>query len=70
MAALALAGVGLWLFFGDGIQLAGLSLGFVGTWLFVAAVWFVVDAVHRIPRSEADLPSPPASGRPGSASAS
>ena len=54
MAALALAGIGLWLFFGDGIRLAGLSLGFVGTWLFVAAVWFAVDAVHRIPRSEAE----------------
>lgn len=52
--ALLLAGAGLYLFFGNGIELARLSLGFVGVWLFVAAVWLLVDAVHRIPRSEAE----------------
>jgi|SRR5690606_3406882 len=55
IASLLLAGVGLWLFFGDGIELLGASMGFVGVWVFVAATWFMVDAVHRIPRSEAEL---------------
>ncbi|MDQ2701521.1 MAG: hypothetical protein M3Y70_01630 [Pseudomonadota bacterium] len=55
IAALVLAGTGSWMFFGDGIELAGTSLGFAGAWLFVAAVWFFVDAVHRIPRSDAEL---------------
>lgn len=55
IASLLLAGVGLWLFFGDGIELVGASMGFVGVWVFVAATWFMVDAVHRIPRSEAEL---------------
>lgn len=54
VATLVLAGIGLWLFFGDGIELAGRSLGFVGVWLFVAAAWFFVDAVQRVPRSEAE----------------
>ena len=55
IASLLLGGVGLWMFFGDGIELAGASLGFVGVWLLVAATWFLVDAVQRIPRSEAEL---------------
>lgn len=53
--ALLLAGAGLWLFYGDGIELVGMSFGFVGVWLFCAGVWILVDAVHRIPRSEAEL---------------
>lgn len=55
VASLLLAGAGLWLFFCEGIELVGMSFGFVGVWLFVAAVWFFVDAIHRIPRSEAEL---------------
>ena len=54
-ASLVLAGAGLTLFFGNDYRALGLPLGFVGVWLFVAAVWFFVDAVHRIPRSEAEL---------------
>jgi L-asparagine transporter-like permease len=54
IASLVLAGAGLSLFFGDGIELVGVSFGFIGVWLFVAAAWFFVDAVHRIPRSEAE----------------
>ena len=55
IASLVLAGIGLWLFFGEGIEMAGLSFGFVGVWVFCAAVWLLVDAVHRVPRSEAEL---------------
>ncbi len=52
IACLLLAGVGLALFFGGEYRDLGLPLGWVGTVLFVAAVWFCVDAVHRIPHSE------------------
>src|SRR5690554_3387521 len=55
LVSLLLAGIGLWLFFGNGIEIAGASLGFVGVWLLVGATWFMVDAVHRIPRSDAEL---------------
>ncbi|MFC7300784.1 hypothetical protein [Cognatiluteimonas weifangensis] len=55
IASLLLAGIGLWLFFGDGIEIVGMAFGFVGVWVFCAAVWLLVDAVHRIPRSEAEL---------------
>ncbi len=55
IASLLLAGIGLWLFFGEGIRIVGLSYGFVGVWVFCAAVWLLVDAVQRIPRSEAEL---------------
>lgn len=52
IACLLLAGVGLALFFGGEYRDFDLPLGWVGTVLFVAAVWFCVDAVHRIPHSE------------------
>jgi uncharacterized membrane protein len=52
VACLLLAGVGLALFFGGEYRDLGLPLGWVGTVLFVAAVWWCVDAVHRIPHSE------------------
>ena len=54
IACLLLAGVGLVLFFGGEYRDLGLPLGWVGTVLFVAAVWFCVDAVQRIPHSEAE----------------
>ena len=54
IACLALAGVGLELFFSGEYRDLGLPLGWVGTVLFVAAVWFCVDAVQRIPRSDAE----------------
>lgn len=49
---LVLAGAGLALFFSGEYRDFGLPLGWVGSLLFVAAVWFCVDALHRIPRSE------------------
>lgn len=52
IACLLLAGVGLALFFTGEYRDLPLPLGWVGTFLFVAAVWFCVDAVHRIPHSE------------------
>ena len=52
IACLLLAGVGLALFFGGEYPDFDLPLGWVGTVLFVAAVWFCVDAVQRIPHSE------------------
>ncbi len=52
IACLLLAGVGLALFFGGEYRDFDLPLGWVGTVLFIAAVWFCVDAVHRIPHSE------------------
>ena len=52
IACLLLAGVGLALFFGGEYRDFDLPLGWVGTVLFVAAVWLCVDAVHRIPHSE------------------
>jgi len=54
IACLLLAGVGLALFLGGEYRDLDLPLGWVGTVLFVAAVWFCVDAVHRIPHSEAE----------------
>lgn len=52
IACLLLAGVGLALFFGGEYRDFDLPLGWVGTVLFIAAVWLCVDAVHRIPHSE------------------
>lgn len=54
IAWLVVAGVGLALFFSGDYRDLPLPLGWVGTFLFVVAVWFSVDAVHRIPRSEAE----------------
>lgn len=52
IAWLLLAGVGLALFFSGDYRDIPLPLGWIGTFLFVAAVWFSVDAVHRIPHSD------------------
>lgn len=52
VASLVLAGVGLALFFGGEYRDFPLPLGWIGTLVFVAAVWFFVDQVNRIPRSE------------------
>ena len=52
IACLLLAGLGLALFMGGEYRDFDLPLGWVGTVLFVAAVWFCVDAVQRIPHSE------------------
>jgi hypothetical protein len=49
---LALAGVGLALFFGGDYRDIPFPLGWLGTLLFVAAVWFCVDLVGRIPHSD------------------
>lgn len=59
IASLFFAGVGLALFFGNNYRgwTSGLDLplDLIGAWVFVPAVWFFVDAVHRVPRSEAEL---------------
>ena len=52
IACLLLAGLGLALFFGGDYRDLGLPLGWVGSVLFVAATWFCVDALHRIPHSD------------------
>ena len=56
IACLLLAGVGLAMFFGGGYRdlplLADLPMAWIGSVIFVAAVWFCVDAVHRIPSSD------------------
>lgn len=53
LAAQLSADAGLWLLFGDGIALAaGRSFGVVGARLLVAAVWWLADVVHRVPRSD------------------
>jgi uncharacterized membrane protein len=54
LACLALAGVGLALFFSREMSDLNLPFGWFGMCLFVAATWFCVDAVHRIPQSEAE----------------
>ena len=68
IACLLLAGIGLALFFGGQYRDMGLPLGWVGTLLFVVAVWFCVDAVYRVPHSEGEArpSSPMANGRRGS----
>lgn len=52
IACLVLAGVGLALFFGGEYRDLPLPLGWAGTFLFVAAVWFCVDLVDRLPASD------------------
>ncbi len=51
---LVLAGVGLALFFSGEYRDIPFPVGWVGTFLFVAAVWFSVDALHRVPHSDAE----------------
>jgi len=46
------AGIGLALFFTDEYRDLDLPLGWIGTVLFVAATWFSVDALYRVPHSE------------------
>ncbi|MGN6111610.1 MAG: hypothetical protein ACTHOC_01130 [Luteimonas sp.] len=52
IACLVLAGIGLALFFGGEYRDFPIPLGWFGTFLFVAAVWFCVDLVHRVPHSD------------------
>jgi hypothetical protein len=52
IACLMVAALGLGLFFSGEYRDILFPLGWVGTLLFVVAVWFMVDAVHRIPHSE------------------
>lgn len=54
IACLLLAGLGLALFFSGGYRDLPLPLGWLGTALFVGATWYCVDAVHRIPTSDAE----------------
>ena len=54
IAWLALAGVGLALFFSGEYRDIPFPLGWIGTLLFVAATWFCVDQLHRIPRSDGE----------------
>ena len=46
------AGIGLALFFTGVYRDLDLPLGWIGTVLFVAATWFSVDALYRVPQSE------------------
>lgn len=52
MAWLLLAGVGLALFFSGDYRDIPFPVGWLGTLLFVAAVWFAVAKLHALPRSE------------------
>ncbi len=54
IAWLVLAGVGLALFFSGEYRDIPFPVGWLGTFLFVAAVWFSVDALHRVPHSDAE----------------
>ena len=59
VACLVLAGVGLALFFGGGYRDFPLlsrpfPLGWIGTCLFIAAVWFCVALVHDVPHSDGE----------------
>jgi uncharacterized membrane protein len=54
MLCLCLAGSGLVLFFTGEYRDLGLPFGGVGIALFIVAVWFAVDAVYRVPKSEAE----------------
>ena len=57
---LVLAGLGLALFFGGEYRDLPLPLGWIGTLLFAAAVWFCVDLVHRIPHGDDEAAIAPA----------
>ena len=54
IAWLVLAGIGLALFFTGEYRDIPFPVGWIGTFLFVAAVWFSVDALHRVPQSDAE----------------
>jgi hypothetical protein len=46
------AGIGLALFFSGEYRDLGLPLGWIGSFLFVVATWFSVDALYRSPSSD------------------
>lgn len=52
IATLVVAGIGLALFFGGEYHDIDFPFGWIGTFLFVAAVWYSVALVHRVPRSD------------------
>ena len=52
IGCLLLAGIGLGLFFSGDYRDIPFPVGWLGTCLFVAAVWFCVDLIHRVPHSE------------------
>ncbi len=54
IAWLVVAGVGLALFFSGEYRDIPFPAGWIGTFLFVAAVWFSVDALHRVPHTDAE----------------
>ncbi len=56
IAWLVLAGIGLALFFSGDVRdiQFPFPLGWFGTFLFVAAVWFCVATLHRVPHSDAE----------------
>jgi uncharacterized membrane protein len=49
---LAASGIGLALFFGGEYRAIPFPVGWLGTCLFVAAVWLCVGLIHRIPHSD------------------
>ena len=55
VASLVLAGFGLVLFFGNNYRSWDMPLDWIGTVLFVASVWFFVDALYRVPHSATEL---------------
>jgi len=55
VASLVLAGFGLVLFFGNNYRSWDMPLDWIGTVLFVASVWFFVDALHRVPHLATEL---------------
>lgn len=54
IAWLVVAGIGLALFFTGEYRDIPLPLGWIGAFLLVAAIWFSVDALHRVPHSDAE----------------
>lgn len=59
VACLALAGVGLALFFAGEYRdfpllSRALPVGWIGTCLFIAAVWFCVALIHQVPHSDGE----------------
>lgn len=54
LAWLLLAGIGLTLFFTGEYRDLPIPLGWVGTVLFVAAVWFSVDRLYKFPANDAE----------------
>ena len=59
------AGIGLALFFTGEYRDLDLPLGWIGTVLFVAATWFSVDALYRVPQSEEEAAVAPGEWQAG-----